>query len=186
MTAKDQEKRKAMTDDMIPVRPEFRDLVQIGVVISDLDASIRVLSEVFGIGPFRTIDWPPAGRTDMERFYHGGPADFTARMAWTELGPIELELIEPLEGESIWSDFLEEHGEGIHHIRFNVSDLEGVIRYLTAQGIAVTQQGSGIRPGTTWAYLGTESKVGFIVEVMNVLPGTDGRTPEIVDGTVQA
>jgi hypothetical protein len=186
LTAKDQLERKAMSDEMISSIPEFSDFVQVGVVIRDLDASVKVLSEIFGIGPFRTIDWPPTGRTDLERFYHGTPADFTARMAWTELGPIELELIQPLEGESIWSDFLEEHGEGIHHIRFNVSNLEGVIGYLTRQGIDVTQQGSGLRPGTTWAYLGTESKVGFIIEVMNVLPGTDGRTPEIVDGEVQA
>lgn len=175
-----------MSDGDISPSREFNDFVQIGAVVRDLDASINVLSEVFGIGPFRIIGWPPADRTDLERFYRGTPGSFTARMAWAELGPIELELIQPLEGESIWSDFLDEHGEGIHHIRFNVSDLERAIKYVAGQGIEVTQQGSGLRPGTTWAYLGTESKVGFIIEMMNILPGTDGRTPQIVDGEVQA
>jgi hypothetical protein len=137
----------------------FREVVQIGVVVKELDRSIQVLSDVFGIGPFRIVNWPPADRIDIQRIYHGQPGEFTARMAFTELGPVELELIQPLEGESIWADFLEEHGEGIHHIRFNVC--------------------------TAWANLDTECKVGFTIEVLKALPGTDGRTPQIVDGTVQ-
>jgi methylmalonyl-CoA/ethylmalonyl-CoA epimerase len=107
-------------------------------------------------------------------------------MAFTELGPIELELIQPLTGESIWADFLEEHGGGLHHIRFNVSEIEPVLEYLAGHGIEVTQIGSGLRPGTAWANFDTESKIGFTIEVMKALPGTDGRTPQIVDGKVQS
>jgi len=94
-------------------------------------------------------------------------------------------LIQPLEGESMWSDFLKEHGEGIHHIRFNVPDVEPVIEYLAGHDIGVAQSGSGLRPGTTWVNLDTESKVGFTIEIMNALAGTDGRTPQIADGKVQ-
>jgi len=164
----------------------FSDLVQIGVVVRDLDRAIAVLSEVFGIGPFRTIDWPPADRTDIRKFYYGKPGNFTARMAFTELGPVELELIQPLEGKSVWANFLEKHGEGIHHIRFNVPDLEPMIEYLAGHNIGVAQMGSGLRPGTTWVNFDTERIVGFSIEIMNALPGTDGRTPQIMGGKVQA
>jgi methylmalonyl-CoA/ethylmalonyl-CoA epimerase len=167
-------------------KPIFGDVVQIGAVVKDLDRSIRTLSEVFGIGPFRTIDWPPAGRTDLERFYRGQPGDFTARMAFAELGPVELELIQPVTGKSIWADFIEEHGEGIHHIRFNVFDLEPVLEYLAGKDIQAAQMGSGLRPGTVWANFDTQNKVGFTIEVMKALPDTDGRTPQIIDGKVQA
>jgi methylmalonyl-CoA/ethylmalonyl-CoA epimerase len=163
----------------------FRDVVQIGVVVKDLDKSIQALGDIFGIGPFRTIDWPPAGRTDIEKFYYGQPGDFTARMAFTELGPVELELIQPVSGRSIWADFLDQHGEGIHHIRFNLEDLEPVLEYLTGHNIGVAQMGSGLRPGTIWANLDTESTVGFTIEIMKALPGTSGRTPQIQDGKVQ-
>jgi len=88
----------------------FTDFVQIGAVVRDLDQSVKVLSEVFGIGPWRIVSWPPEGRTDMNRVYHGRPAEFTARMAFAELGSIELELIQPQAGESIWADFLTELG----------------------------------------------------------------------------
>jgi catechol 2,3-dioxygenase-like lactoylglutathione lyase family enzyme len=165
-------------------RQLFDDFVQIGAVVRDLDQSIKVLTEVFGLGPFRVIDWPPAGRNDIRRFYYGEPADFTARMAFTELGPVELELIQPLNGKSIWADFLAQHGPGIHHLRFNVPEIEPVVEYLAGQGIGVAQMGSGIRAGTTWANFDTESKVGFTIEVMKVLTGSSGRTPMIVDGKV--
>jgi len=162
----------------------FKDFVQIGVVVADLDKSTRNLAEIFGIGPFRIIDWPPAGREDLQRFYYGEPGDFSARMAFTELGPVELELIQPLEGKSIWADFLREHGEGIHHIRFNVKEIEPVQEYLAGHGVEPAQHGSGIRPGTLWMNFSTEKLVGFVVEIMKVVPGTDGRTPMLVDGKV--
>jgi catechol 2,3-dioxygenase-like lactoylglutathione lyase family enzyme len=164
----------------------FREAVQIGVVVKDLDKTIQLLTQVFGMGPFRTIDWPPAGRTDIEKFYYGQPGDFTARMAFTDLGSVELELIQPVSGQSIWADFLEQHGGGIHHIRFNVTDMEPVLEYLAGHGIQIAQMGSGLRPGTQWANFDTEGTIGFTIEVMKALPGTDGRTPQIVDGKVQA
>jgi hypothetical protein len=164
----------------------FKKFVQIGVVVADLDKTIQQLSEIFGIGPFRVIDWPPEGRNDIQKFYHGRPGNFTARMAFTELGSVELELIQPVAGESIWADFLHEHGGGIHHIRFNVDEIEPVQDYLLNKGIEAAQYGSGIRPGTLWMNFDTEDKVGFVIEVMKVLPGTDGRTPKIIDGKVLA
>lgn len=174
-----------MPDETTSPKEMFSDFVQIGVIVKDMDQTIKALSKVFGIGPFRTITWPPADRTDVQKFYYGKPGNFTARMAFTELGPIELELIQPLEGESIWANFLKEHGEGIHHIRFNVSDVEPVIEYMAKHSVEVAQSGSGLRPGTTWANLDTERKIGFTIEIMNALPGTDGRTPQVADGKVQ-
>lgn len=162
----------------------FSNFVQIGVVVADLEKAIQHLTEVFGIGPFRVIDWPPEGRTDIQKYYHGQAGNFTARMAFTELGPVELELIQPLEGQSIWADFLRDRGGGIHHLRFNVDEIEPVQEYLAAHGIVSAQHGSGIRPGTTWMNFASEEKVGFVIEIMKVLAGTDGRTPMIVDGKV--
>jgi methylmalonyl-CoA/ethylmalonyl-CoA epimerase len=163
----------------------FNNFVQVGIVVMDIERSIRNLSKIFGIEPFRVIDWPPMDREDIERFYYGEPSVFTARMAFAELGPIELELIQPLEGESIWADFLQTHGEGIHHIRFNVDEIEGVINYLSEHGVESAQHGSGLRPGTKWVNFNTQDIIGFTIEVMNAIPGTDGRTPKIVDGIVQ-
>jgi methylmalonyl-CoA/ethylmalonyl-CoA epimerase len=175
-----------MADGKLTPSPKelFNNFVQIGVVVADLEKATRHLTEIFGIGPFRIIDWPPEGRSDIQKFYYGQPGNFSARMAFTELGPVELELIQPVDGESIWASFLREHGGGIHHLRFNVDALEPVQDYLAQYEIISAQHGSGIRPGTTWMNFASEEKVGFVIEVMKTLPGTDGRTPQIVSGRV--
>jgi methylmalonyl-CoA/ethylmalonyl-CoA epimerase len=162
----------------------FSNFVQIGVVVADVDKATHYLTEIFGIGPWRIIDWPPAGRTDIQKFYYGELGDFTARMAFAELGTVELELIQPKEGKSIWADFLRDHGGGIHHLRFNVDDIEPVQAHLAQYGIVSAQHGSGIRPGTLWMNFASEDKIGFVMEIMKVMPGTTGRTPAIVDGNV--
>ncbi len=158
-------------------RQWFDNFVQIGAVVENIDETVKVLSEVFGLGPFRVFNWPPADRADLERFYHGQPAQFTARLAFTEIGNTELELIQPLEGPSIWADFLAEHGPGLHHIRFNTFDLEPALQYLQGQGVAVAQMGHGLRPGSMFVNLDTEDRVGFGLEIFKAVRGTDGRAP---------
>jgi methylmalonyl-CoA/ethylmalonyl-CoA epimerase len=169
----------------LPPKELFHDFAQIGIIVQDLDKTIRVLTEVFGLGPFRMITYPPPDRPDIVREYHGKPGQFSYRQAFTSLGPVELELIQPLEGESVWADFLAEHGQGIHHIRFNVKDMQPVVEHLAENGIAIGQMGSGLRPGSQWAVFDTESAVGFAIEVLKIAPGSDGRVPPIVDGKVR-
>lgn len=166
-------------------KPDFGKCYQIGVVVRDLARTTQKLTEIFGIGPFRVIDYPPEGRNDIRRTYYGTPGDFKYRQAFADLGSVELEIIQPLEGKSIWSDFLAAHGEGIHHIRFNVPELDRALGYLAGRGIDVIMSGSGLRPGTVWANLGTEEQIGFTIELMKPAPGSDGFTPQIVDGKVQ-
>ena len=114
---------------------------------------------------------------ESQQLLNGRPARFRNREAFADLGSIELELIQPLEGQSIWSEFLAAHGPGIHHIRFNLENLEEVIAHLDDKGIGVSQEGAGIRKGTRWVNFDTEDRVGFTIEVMKPAPGTDGRTP---------
>ncbi len=159
----------------------FKTAIQVGVVIKDLEQTMRQLAEVFGIGPFRVIECPPPGR-EQSQVYYGRPARFRTRQAFADLGSIELELIQPLEGQTIWSDFLEAHGPGIHHLRFNVPDHAAVTAHLAAKGIRTTQQGDGIREGTHWVNYETEPLLGFTIEIMQPAPGSDGRTPGVTRG----
>ena len=58
-----------MSDPASALKSNFKQVVQIGAVVNDLDKSIETLSGVFGIGPFSKIDdWPP-DRPDFETYY---------------------------------------------------------------------------------------------------------------------
>jgi methylmalonyl-CoA/ethylmalonyl-CoA epimerase len=140
-------------------------LVQIGIIVRDLDSTIEALSKILGLGPFRFVVWPP-DRPNIKSTYYKQTKTFKFREALTQIGPIELELIQPLEGENIYTDFLEEHGEGLHHLRFDVKDPEKFIHDMKQFNIDVIQSGTGTRPGTKWFYLGTEGILKFTVELM--------------------
>ncbi len=157
----------------------FRHCIQVGVIVKDMDAKIRNLIDIFGMGPARIIEFPPPDRPDMQRWYHGQPANYTCRLGFLDLGSVELELIEPLTGPSIWQDFLDAHGEGIHHIRFNTFDEQPILDELAGKGIGVDQYGAGTRPGTAYFYFDTQDKIGFTIEIMRAVAGTDGRAMPI-------
>jgi methylmalonyl-CoA/ethylmalonyl-CoA epimerase len=166
------------SDDQNRPLAGFDRAIQVGVVVKDIDQTIKRLTELFGIGPFRVVDCPPPGREDGQ-FYYGEPSRFRTRQAFADLGSIELELIEPLEGRTIWSDFLAERGPGIHHIRFNVPDQEALTAYLRGRGIGKTQEGTGIREGSYWVNYDTQDLLGLVIEILQPAPGSDGRTPGV-------
>lgn len=161
-----------------PLTRPFRTAIQIGVVTRDIERSMAMLTEVFGIGPFRVVDCPAEGREDQQ-FCMGKPVRYRTRQAFADLGTVELELIEPVEGPTIWADFLATRGPGIHHVRFNVPDERAVSDYLAAKGISKTQEGAGIREGSYWANYATEDIVGFVIEILQPAPGSDGLTPGV-------
>ena len=168
-----------MTEQTFSPKEAFSKCIQVGVVVKDIERKIEALSSIFGIGPFRLIEWPPQGNEGLEKEYHGQPGQFTCRLAFADLGTVELELIQPVQGPSIWQDFLDTHGEGIHHIRFNVFDEKPILQHLAANDVGVEMWGNGTRPGTAFFYLDSQEKVGFALELMRAIPGTDGRAAQI-------
>ncbi len=105
-----------------------------------------VFYEKMGIGPFKIFE-----PEYHEKSYLGRTGNFRMKIAMAPFGPIEIELIEPLEGESVYNQFLEERGGGIHHVAFGVRDLDAVAKKFKALGVDVVM--SGARKGARFAYL---------------------------------
>lgn len=158
-----QEQQKTINPKDIFTQP-----IQIGMLVRDLDAYLERLDKILGMGPFRVVDYPPAGE-EMFREYRGKEGNFKAKFCFYHLGNIELELIQPLEGESVWEEFLEKHGPGLHHLKFLVPEFDGIKQYMSENGYEISQQGDavGINKGRVWAYYNTYEDIGFDVEIMN-------------------
>jgi catechol 2,3-dioxygenase-like lactoylglutathione lyase family enzyme len=149
--------------------------VQIGIVVRDLEQATQALTSLFGIGPFSFIEWP--NRAGAKYFYRGQEEHIKIRQAFVQVGPLELELIEPLEGDrNAYREFLEQKGGGIHHVLFEVDDMDWVVRSLSEKGVGLLQAGTGIRPGTRWALLDSQEWVGFLLELRQRAPGCDGTS----------
>jgi catechol 2,3-dioxygenase-like lactoylglutathione lyase family enzyme len=158
----------------LPASVQLKRLVQIGIVVADRDRTTQLLTTLFGIGPFRLVEWPD--RADSKYYYRGVEEQVRIKQAFVQLGDVEVELIEPLEGRSGYKDFLDETGGGIHHVLFEVSDIDPVIQTLAKSGVTVLQSGTGIRPGTRWALMDTQKLLGFLVELRHRPGESDGSS----------
>ena len=78
---------------------------------------------------------------------------------------VGFELLEPLDGPSPWKDFIDKHGEGVHHIGFNVGDATEARMFLESQGGKWTQAAS-----PTSAYIDMEPKLPITFEVFGPNP----------------
>jgi hypothetical protein len=95
---------------------DLPDVGQVAWVVDDLEAGMDRFVDLFGIGPWQVRQYEPpdlAGAT-----YHGEPGEFGFRAALTRAGETSIELIEPTTGRSIYSEFLEERGPGMHHVAY--------------------------------------------------------------------
>jgi catechol 2,3-dioxygenase-like lactoylglutathione lyase family enzyme len=154
---------------------ELKRAVQIGIVVDDLERTTNLLTTLFGIGPFRFIEWP--NRPDARFTYKGKEEPIKLRQAFVQVGPLELEFIQPLEGDrNAYREFLDRTGGGIHHLLFEVPDIEAVISEMEKSGVDVLQTGTGIRPGTRWALLDTLKQAGLYVELRHRPAGSDGTS----------
>jgi len=103
---------------------------QICIVVKDIDKAVEYYSSVFGWGPFYITETEP-----KDGAFYGHTTRYSFKLAFAQLGFIEIELIQVLDGETAHSKFLEEKGEGLHHLRFIVDDLDGMLDDLAKEGI---------------------------------------------------
>ena len=154
---------------------ELKRPVQIGIVVGDLERATQLLTSLFGIGPFSYIEWP--NRVGAKYIYRGQEEHIKIRQAFVQIGALELELIQPIEGDrNAYREFLEQKGGGIHHVLFEVDDMDQVVGSLSEKGVGVLQAGTGIRPGTRWALLDTQEWVGVLLELRQRAAGCDGTS----------
>ena len=139
---------------------------QVGVVVNDLDKSMEFLTAL-GLGPFTVHQTTHPACT-----VRGLKASYTVRLAISQLGPVQIELIEYQQGETIYKDFLDEKGEGLHHLCFRVRDLEATLDQFAEMGIKVIQ-GDKFVDGGGMAFLDTQKMGGFRIEVSQHPPDYD-------------
>ncbi len=146
-------------NEQIREKLDLPDISQIGIVVRDMDKAIEYFEKVLGLGPFVRphINYP-------EKFYYGKPVSSSWIMGFCSLGSVELELIQPITGPTVYHDFLKEKGEGIHHLGFDLKDMDDKLLLCKKMGIQVIQ--SGCNPTARFAYLDTNKIGGVIFELI--------------------
>lgn len=132
---------------------------QVCIVVMDLDKTIEYCSSVLGIGPFRRMEVSLS-----EAQCHGKPLELTLKLAFARMGEMQLELIQAEPGENIYWEFLQKHGEGLHHLGFHIKDLKYELAQFLKKGFEVVQSGNA--DGVSFAYLQAPLLGGIIIELI--------------------
>ncbi len=144
------------------LNPEM--ICQVGFIVRDIESTAQRFSEVFGL-PRPNIHVTP-GHEIAETTYQGEPSDATAKLAFFNTGQVQIELIEPDEKPSVWRDFLEQHGEGVHHIAFQVPDTKMATNHLAKSGIGICQQGLYSDRSGIYTYMDSTPALGMMIELL--------------------
>jgi len=136
-----------------------KEVVQVGIIVEDVEETARRLEKFLGIGPFEILE--PDYR---DLTYQGKVGKFKIKLALAKAGPVQIELMQPLWGDTIYEEFVKRKGYGLHHLGIKTEHMEESVKEMESKGFRVIQ--SGNRPGVKWAYLSTESQVGLIFELI--------------------
>ena len=144
----------------------FAQLHHISVIVRDIDAAVTFYESI-GIGPFKS--YPPIKEyvkidvPDKESFYN-----LTIKCA--QIGDVELQLIQPGAGQSLFKDFLDKKGEGVYHFGVVVEDIEKSDVEVKAMGLGVISSGRR-ENGSGFSYLDTVDKAGVTLLIRQSPPG---------------
>jgi hypothetical protein len=141
-------------------------VAQVALIVKDLDKTVENYWHFFGIGPWHFYTY---GKPLVKKMsYQGNPAEYKMRVALSWIGPLRIELIEVLEGPTVYADFVREHGYGVHHFGILVEDMKEAITQAREAGLTMTQDGAGFgKDGDGhYAYLNTEEIIGTTIELI--------------------
>jgi methylmalonyl-CoA/ethylmalonyl-CoA epimerase len=122
----------------------------IGIAVQSLDATVPFYRDVLRLAF--------AGIEEV--------AEQKVRVAMLGIGESKIELLEPTSADSPVAKFIEKNGQGIHHIAYEVADIDGAIAALIAEGArmidAVPRNGAH---GTRIAFVHPKSSHGVLTEL---------------------
>lgn len=142
---------------------KLKEIGHIGFVVRDVDKITEQFWKKFGIGPWAFIEFGPNVKNST---YHGEPCRNLMKIAEAQVGPISLELIQPVSGLSPHMDFLQTVGEGLQHLGFMIENPQeaeemkslGYSAICSAEGIADIKDSYA-------AYFDTDKDIACVLEL---------------------
>ncbi len=132
-------------------------IAHIGIVVRNMEKVMKNYTDIFGVGPWRTGE--AHGKDGVK---NGKPmAPYTFKVASAMMGQVAIELLEPVEGDTVWQEYLDTHGEGVHHFCFAVENHAKEVKNWKEHGMSVTQYDKKIK----YVYMNAMDLVGMHFEL---------------------
>lgn len=137
-------------------------VAQIAIVVHDIEEACKRWAQILGQPVPNVIITQPGNEVNMT--YRGQPSNAQAKLAFFNLGQVQLELIEPVGEPSTWKEALDKNGESVHHIAFWTEDMQASAEFLKQHGIPLVQRGD-MGEGQ-YAYFDAQQQLGVQIELL--------------------
>lgn len=136
----------------------------IGIVVRDLEKAVERYWRVLGIGPWQIFTFGPNARITTVR---GEPCSFALRIAKAQVGSLQIELMQPLDGATPHQEFLDQRGEGVQHLGIAVETLDQASEIMSMLGFRelTAAYGVGVKGDGGAVYFDTEEVLGISLEL---------------------
>ncbi|WP_169082560.1 VOC family protein [Paenibacillus sp. PL91] len=152
---------------------ENANLTKIGLIVDNIEEAAERYCALFNLPmpeiQVPTLDDPPSDQTDDSyTWYRGKRRDTRTKFANLQMGPVTIELLEPLDEPSPWSEFKQKHGQGVHFITFTVKGFEQHIDFLEQQGLPLIHKGE--YGSGRYSYFDSEQVLGVTLGIQELGP----------------
>jgi methylmalonyl-CoA/ethylmalonyl-CoA epimerase len=128
----------------------MRKLVHVGVAVKDLKEASKVFSKLLNVEHIETEE----------------VADQKVKLAFFHAGGASIELTEATSPDSPIAKFIEKRGEGVHHLSFEVDDINAELLRLKAEGFQLIDEKPRKGAGGYWiAFIHPKSTNGVLIEI---------------------
>jgi methylmalonyl-CoA/ethylmalonyl-CoA epimerase len=137
-------------------------ITQIGILVHDIEATSQAYAQFFGVEEPQCSITDEVDKTQTQ--YRGKRSAARAKLAFFDMGSLQLELIEPDHNPSTWRESLDKNGEGPHHIAFVIEGMDEKIAVLERNQMPLLQKGE--YTGGRYAYIDTLRDLKVIIELL--------------------
>jgi methylmalonyl-CoA epimerase len=128
----------------------LKNLSHIGIAVQSVTEASKFFAETLKLGTPKIYEAP----------------EQKVKVAFFHLSEVEIELLEPMASDSTIAKFLEKRGEGIHHLCFNVDDIEAALSELKKAGVVLIDEKPRIGArGNKIAFVSPKSTHGVLIEL---------------------
>jgi len=136
-------------------------LEHVGLSVKNMDDAVRYFQSLGG----KTDERPPfildsANIKSIATYGRTDAPTWKIKIKMLNIGPLTLELTEPVSGGNYNETWMKEHGEGANHISFIVPELDKEVEELKAKGVPAMYHASGV-----YAYMDARKVGGLVIEL---------------------
>lgn len=146
------------------MKKKFGRVIHLGIVVEDIHAAVEIYEKNFGITPWEISEHAEFFKDKIVNGQIG--IDFAS--AIYRCDGYELELISPI-GPSVYKDWLEEHGPGLHHVKFETEesyrDVLSMAKEISGRDPYIEMKFPDGTPIV--AYADMQKETGLLVEISN-------------------